>query len=95
MTLRRAAVGCGPWSNYLTTTLPHELGHVLGFSHVSDPLAVMHAAATCPPFTAREQYHMLLAYEVGRGRSYCGWRRGAVAQGVHLIPRWSVTTLNV
>ena len=72
ITLRRGAWGCS-WSSYMTETLPHELVHVLGFSHVSDPLAVMHAPAARPPFTAREQYHMQLAYEVGRDRPYCGW----------------------
>ena len=73
VTLRFHA-GCRPWSTYMTNTLPHELGHVLGFSHVSDPLAVMHASSSSPSsFTPREQYHMQRAYEVGRDRPYCGW----------------------
>ena len=73
ITLRRRSWGCS-WTSYMTSTLPHELGHVLGFSHVSDPLAVMHATnPNGPPFTPREQYHMQLAYEVGRDRPYCGW----------------------
>ena len=64
---------CRPWSRYMTNALPHELGHVLGFSHVSDPRAVMHLQSSGSMFTAREQFHMQLAYEVGRDRPYCGW----------------------
>ena len=72
---------CRPWSRYMTSALPHELGHVLGFSHVSDPRAVMHvSSSSSSSFTAREQYHMQLAYEVGRDRPYCGWPYSAACQ---------------
>ncbi len=60
--------------SYMRSTLQHELGHVLGFSHVREPWTVMNG--DYPYDTAlspREQYHMRLAYEVGRGRPYCGW----------------------
>ena len=35
---------------------------VMGFGELGDTT-----------FTAREQYHAQLAYEVGRGHEYCGW----------------------
>ena len=53
----------------------HEFGHAMGFWHVADETAVM-STSLVPGrsmFTATEQYHAQLAYEVGRGREYCGW----------------------
>ena len=52
----------------------HELGHALGFRHVENRAAVMHPSFGGPStFTATEKYHARLAYEVGRGATYCGW----------------------
>ena len=59
----------------------HELGHALGLAHVDPrlyPRAVMkpggwrHNSGQYR-FTATEKYHARLAYEVGRGATYCGW----------------------
>ena len=72
---------CGR-GNFQIKTIMHEIGHAMGFRHVSDGRAVMTAAGgsysgtgSYPTvFTAREQYHARLAYRVGRGwRDYCGW----------------------
>ena len=53
----------------------HEFGHAMGFSHVEDRTAIMAKGVWNgqSTFTAREQYHARLAYEVGRGHEYCGW----------------------
>ena len=64
--------------SWLTETIPHEIGHAFGFWHVADPRAIIvvrkpgHRSGRIS-FDAREQYHMLLAYDAGRGRPYCGW----------------------
>ena len=63
-------------------TIMHEIGHAMGFRHVSDGRAIMTAGGgsysgtgSFPTvFTAAEQYHVRLAYRIGRGwRDYCGW----------------------
>lgn len=62
-------------------TFVHEMAHVLGFYHVCD------APGRCGSIPASfvdgfvmyseaMQYHARLAYEVGRGRPYCGWPFG-------------------
>ena len=60
----------------------HEFGHAMGFWHVAEtagmPKSVMARAVSqenpgSATFTAAEQYHAQLAYEIGRGREYCGW----------------------
>ena len=60
----------------------HEFGHAMGFRHVAEtagmPKPVMARAVSQDnpgpaTFTAAEQYHAQLAYEIGRGREYCGW----------------------
>ena len=59
------------------TIFAHELGHAFGLHHVADPGAVMHRRdIRTARFTAREQYHARLAYEVGRDAGYCGWPFG-------------------
>ena len=64
-------------SNWFPELLIHEIGHAFGFYHVSDRNAVMFqvdmkGSRTGPHFNQTEQYHAQLAYEVGRGQSYCG-----------------------
>ena len=49
----------------------HEIGHAMGFFHVAS--GVMAQGERGTTFTAREQYHARLAYEVGRGHAHCGW----------------------
>ena len=52
----------------------HEMGHAIGFYHVVNRSAVMNPEFGGPrTFSATEQYHANLAYEVGRGAGYCGW----------------------
>ena len=49
----------------------HEVGHALGFFHVSDPKSVMYprAPGNCPlgDVTADERYHAAIAYQRQRG----------------------------
>ena len=65
----------------------HEFRHAMGLWHVDEPGAVMQPGLRneITTFSAREQYHARLAYEVGRLEHYCGWpfkatckRRGAL-----------------
>ncbi len=69
----------------------HEFGHAMGFRHVTDRTAIMASGIYTRrnTFNAREQYHARLAYEVGRGATYCGWpfqatctRRGPSLRGL-------------
>ena len=65
----------------------HEMGHVFGFWHVCGlkpgscgtlPLDIG-GTDTDPgdiEYSPALQYHAQLAYEVGRGRFYCGWPYG-------------------
>ena len=65
----------------------HEMGHALGFRHVSDYNSVMYSHTNATRFTARERYHGRLAYEVGPGLAYCGWPYSAGCDGVRwLLP---------
>ena len=50
----------------------HEIGHAMGFFHVSgrrDVMAVLQDSSL-DSFTSREQYHAQLAYELGRNTRY-------------------------
>ena len=52
----------------------HEMGHAMGFFHVENRSAVMNPGfGGSSTFSATEQYHARLAYEVGRVHQYCGW----------------------
>ncbi len=53
----------------------HELGHAMGFYHVSDRNTVMASSVfdNRVTYTGKEKYHARLAYEVGRYATYCGW----------------------
>ena len=69
--------------SWFELTFAHELGHAFGFHHVDRRwLSLMNSptSSATPNFTAREQYHMQLAYEVGRDRPYCGWPYSAACQ---------------
>ena len=52
--------------------LAHELGHALGLYHVPDADAVMKQFSWVTTFSAAEQFHGELAYQVGRGAAHCG-----------------------
>lgn len=66
------SLSAGPGCD-VVATFRHEMAHMLGFSHVSDPSSLMHTMVGRGHFTASEKYHARLAYEVGTGAYYCGW----------------------
>ena len=54
--------------------LAHEIYHVLGFSHVSDPASLMHASyGSRADLDGGEPEHVLLAYRIGPGVLYPGF----------------------
>ena len=66
----------------------HEMAHAFGLWHVCDPqpgrcgtISVDIGGTETAPgdieFAPSIQYHSRLAYEVGRGRAYCGWPMSA------------------
>ena len=71
---------------YLKHVFVHEFGHAMGFKHVLAPNAVMAALGNLSDtFTAREQFHAQLAYQVGRGARYCGWPFSAKCEQVNAL----------
>ena len=54
----------------------HEIGHVMGFWHVSEPTDLMHKYGGGDWFSPREVFHARLAYEIGRGHPYVDDRSG-------------------
>ena len=65
---------CFPDEGPFLSVFVHEVGHAFGFRHVSDIKAAMRKTwGYTPRFTAREEYHARLAYQVGRGQPYGGW----------------------
>ena len=55
------------------SVFPHEVGHALGFSHVSEPLHLMYSPSSetgLTFFSSSEWYHGALAYQLGRGAPY-------------------------
>ena len=51
-------------------TFIHEVGHALGFWHVSNPSNVMYSSSETDWFTERETFHARAAYQLGRWHPY-------------------------
>lgn len=65
---------CFPDEGPFLSVFAHEVGHAFGFRHVADVKATMRKGLGYRPrFTAQEEYHARLAYQVGRGQPYVGW----------------------
>ena len=60
--------GCGSLS--LRDLVLHEIGHALGFSHVTDTHHLMHPGLEVSDSSASERFHGRLAYELGRFHPY-------------------------
>ena len=68
----------GEYPRGYTSMILHEIGHAVGFFHVSDGRSIMSPGWRSGNFPTRaranDQYHARLAYRIGRGwRDYCGW----------------------
>ena len=72
MTPSGAGEGCRFEPNFA-----HEIGHAMGFWHVSERTDLMHVSGgTGDWFSPREVFHARLAYEIGRGQPYVDDRSG-------------------
>ena len=76
--------------------LAHELGHAVGFRHVDPqryPTSIMKPSLGADFIypSGKEQFHGDLAYDIGRGKGYCGWPHGDNCPrrgGLSLDPPW-------
>ena len=72
------------------STYAHEMGHVLGFAHVSDPGALMNRSREGNEgvlrFTLKEQRHMRNAYRLGRFRDRTGAWPGLLPRPGEALP---------
>jgi hypothetical protein len=53
----------------MARSFAHELGHTLGFWHVSDPTMLMHAPSGADQPSSRERHHAALAYARSPGNT--------------------------
>ena len=61
---------CDRW---FSMVFAHEFGHTMGFDHVAGRHLMAADGGGQTSFTAKEQYHAQLAYQVGPDAEFCGW----------------------